>query len=311
VASASASRWTRWRCSSGRSHPLELCAVVAEADDHGARVDLAERLEQHVDALVVEELAEVDDRRPVALEERSEAFGVAVVGQTLVRVARVRWVAARLVEEAGERLVTRARPPLVDVHPWRHFVDALDVADDLLQHLTDMGGADVDGGCALERRVGPRGELVVPAQRVLELRPVRLDRVGRSDRRADRAPEQDVVAEDEVGRKLIAQRACVRLDPGVELGSRAVLEELDLVALVAVAHEDGQEPADIRPHELRPPEVVELRVRLLAEDGHVVTREAPLARQGAGVDVRPGPAEQVPVPEQDPRHDPILPIRAG
>ena len=35
-----------------RSEPLELVAVVAEADDHGPRVDLAKRLEQDVDSLV-------------------------------------------------------------------------------------------------------------------------------------------------------------------------------------------------------------------------------------------------------------------
>ncbi len=51
---------------------LELRPVVAEADDHGAGVEALERLEEDVDALVVEELAEVDDRRLVAGEERRE-----------------------------------------------------------------------------------------------------------------------------------------------------------------------------------------------------------------------------------------------
>ena len=40
--------------------------------------------------------------------------------------------------------------------------------------------------------------------------------------------------------------------------------------------------------------------RLLAQDGHVVPGAAPLARELARVDVRPGAAEQVAVPEQDP-----------
>ena len=49
---------------------LERLPVVAEADDHRAGVDVAQRLEQDVDALVVEQLPEVDDRRPVVLRER-------------------------------------------------------------------------------------------------------------------------------------------------------------------------------------------------------------------------------------------------
>ena len=62
-----------------RGQGLELGPVVAEADDHGARVQLAERLEQHVDALVEEELAEVDDRRLVGREERLESVCVRLV----------------------------------------------------------------------------------------------------------------------------------------------------------------------------------------------------------------------------------------
>ena len=84
-------------------------------------------------------------------------------------------------------------------------------------------------------------------------------------RGADRAAEQDVVREDEVGGQQLAQRRRVPLDPVVELGARAVLDELHLVALVAVEHEDGQQPADVRPHERRAAEVVPLRMRLLAE----------------------------------------------
>ena len=86
VASASASRWTRCRCSSGPVKSvcgprelLELLAVVAEADDHRAGIELAQRLEQNVDALVVEQLPEVDDGRFVAGEELGEALGVPLV----------------------------------------------------------------------------------------------------------------------------------------------------------------------------------------------------------------------------------------
>ena len=130
--------------------------------------------------------------------------------------------------------------------------------------------------------------------------PCALTRVGRAARGADRAAEQDVVAEDEVGRKALAQRGRVPLHPAVELRARAVLEELHLVALVPVEHEDRQEAGDVRPHRLCAAEVVLLRLRLLAEDGHVVPRARPLPRERACVDVRARTAEQVPVPEKDP-----------
>ena len=54
---------------SRRGGGFELGAVVAEADDDGACVDPAKRVQQDMDALVVEQLAEVDDGRLVVLEE--------------------------------------------------------------------------------------------------------------------------------------------------------------------------------------------------------------------------------------------------
>ena len=73
-----------------RRDPLELAPVVAEPDDDDARVHPAHRLEQHVDALVVEELPEVEDvgaspgrtRRSARRCPRREAApGVARVGR--------------------------------------------------------------------------------------------------------------------------------------------------------------------------------------------------------------------------------------
>ena len=112
------------------------------------------------------------------------------------------------------------------------------------------------------------------------------------------------MAEDDVGRQVLAQRRGVRLDPALELLPRAVLDELHLVALVAVEHEDGQEPAHVRPDDARAAEVVELRSRLLAEDGDVVAGVRPLPRQRPRVDVGAGAAEQVAVPEEDAHGEP-------
>ena len=66
--------------------------------------------------------------------------------------------------------------------------------------------------CRRERLPPPRGELVVAAHRVLQLRAVRLDRVRRAGRRGHGPAEQDVVGKDEVGRKLGAHGFGVRLD---------------------------------------------------------------------------------------------------
>ena len=52
---------------------LQLGTVVPEADDHGARIQTAQRLEQDLDALVLDELAVVDDGRPVSGEKRAQA----------------------------------------------------------------------------------------------------------------------------------------------------------------------------------------------------------------------------------------------
>jgi hypothetical protein len=114
-----------------------------------------------------------------------------------------------------------------------------------------------------------------------------------------------VVAEGEIRREPLAQRSRVGFDPRVELGACAVLQQLDLVAVVAVDDEDRQEAADVRPHDLCAADVVPLGMRLLAEDGDLVPSARPLARELLRVHVRPGAGEQVAVPEQD-AHERIL-----
>jgi hypothetical protein len=129
---------------------------------------------------------------------------------------------------------------------------------------------------------------------------VRLDDERRARRSADGPAEEHVIAEDEIGRQQVAHRPGIRLDPDLELAARAVLEELDVVALVPVEHEDGKQASDVRSERLRAAEVVLLGVRLLAQDRDVVPRPAPLARELARVHVRARPAEQVSVPDEDP-----------
>ena len=128
---------------------------------------------------------------------------------------------------------------------------------------------------------------------------MRLDDVAAAGRRADGRPEQDVVDEDEVGRQPLAHRGRVRVDPRVELRPAAFLDELDLVALVFVQHEHGQETADVWAHGGGAAEVVVLGMRLLGEHGHVVALAPPLAGELARVDVRARARQQIAVPDED------------
>ncbi len=69
------------------------------------------------------------------------------------------------------------------------------------------------------------GELLVPADRELELGAVRLDpERHRPTRCPDRRPEEHVVHEDDVGGKVLAQGGRVRLDEAVPLGPAEVLD---------------------------------------------------------------------------------------
>ena len=283
----------------GRGERLQLVAVVPEAHDDGPRVEVAERLEEDVDAFVAHELAEVQNLRLVAGEEGLEPFGVPLVGEALVRVAGVRRIGAALGEQVAKRLVARQRCEQLDVDSRRDDVHPVDVPDDLVEHLAGVLGADEDRLGTLERLPPPRRQLLVPAHRILELGAVRLHGEARAARGGDGAAEDHVVREDEIGGQALAERFRVRGHVPLALVGREVLYQLCLQALVLVEHERGQEPSDVGAHDPRAAEVVQVRMRLLREDGHVVPGAAPLAREGARVDVGAGASEQIAVPEED------------
>jgi hypothetical protein len=279
---------------------LELPPLGAEADDHGARLDVAERAEQHVDALLLDELAEVDDGRLLSGEERPDAGGVVVIRATFVGVPGVRPVERRLVEKLRQRLIAAGGLPEIDVDPRRNLEDALGVAADVVDHRPDVRGADERRPRVGERLRAPRSEIGPAAHRVLELRPVRLDRERAARREPHGTAEEHVVREHEIGGQQLANGCGVCLDPALELGASAVGETADVgVTVVPVEHEDGKEALDVRADGCRPPEVERLGVRLLAQDGDVVAGACPLAGELPRVDVGAGAAEQVSVPEQD------------
>ena len=185
----------------------------------------------------------------------------------------------------------------------------LDVPAHFVHHLANVLRPHDHGSRALERLAAPPRERCVSAHRVLELGSVRLHDVARAGRGSDRPAEEHVVDEDEIGGQVLAQRGGIRLDPRVELGACALLNALHLVPLVLVEHEDGEQAAHVGTDRGRSAEVVALGVRVLGEDRHLVPLAAPLAGQLARVDVRAGPREQVPVPDEDP-HGYAKPVRS-
>ena len=130
-----------------------------------------------MDALVAEELPEVDDGRLVAGEERREP---------LARSPRRGAARSRCPDSAGRAaprrrarrsaVVARLRPPLVDVDAGRNLVHAVDVAAHLLDDLADVRRAD-------ERR---------PSRARAPLSPTPRARAGRasSTRAPSRAPSR-------------------------------------------------------------------------------------------------------------------------
>ncbi len=235
---------------------LELGAEVAEPDDHGAGVEAAKRLEQHLHALVADQLPVEDDGLPVSGQERGEPLGVARVGKPLVAVPGVRWVVARLGEQRGEGIVARLRPPELDVDAGRDRVDSVDGAADLGHDIADVLRADQGSLRSGEHVRAPARELLVAAHRVLELRAVRLHDVRQAARCSDRPPEQDVVDEHEVCAAPRPERGGIVLDPALELCAAALLHARNAVAGIVVEDEHGQQAVHVRPDRLRPAQVV-------------------------------------------------------
>ena len=118
-------------------HALQLCPVVAEAHHDRLRVQALEHLEQQVYALVLEQLAHVDDRRARLREEGPEALGVARIGQALVGAAGVGRIAPSFLEQRRERLLARLRLEGLDVDAGRHLENSLLRPDHLLERAAE------------------------------------------------------------------------------------------------------------------------------------------------------------------------------
>ena len=254
--------------------------VGAEADDDEACVERLHRLEQHLHALLLDQLPEVDDGRGITGEELLEPLGVPFVRQALFRVAGVGRVGARCLEQRGKRGGSILEHEQVDVDTRRHLVHDTGLADDVGQDAPDVLRADVGDLRVRERLAPPLLELGPAAHRVLELGAVRLDAERLPGGGADGAAEQDVVGEDQVGRQQLAERGRVRLDVRGLLCVGELLQQLRAQPLVAVEHEDRQEPVrELGVDDGGRAEIELLRCALLADDDDLVPGLAPLTRE--------------------------------
>ncbi len=125
---------------------LERGALGTEADDDETGVESRQRLDQDLHALLLDQLAEVDDDGLARHEEALEPVGVALVGQALLGVARVRRITASLLEQRGEGNVARLGHPFVDVDAGRDLEHVLGVAAHLARGRC---------GCGRSRRTSP------------------------------------------------------------------------------------------------------------------------------------------------------------
>ena len=242
--------------SAARSGPKPTTISRASMSTH--------RLEQHLHALLLDQLPEVNDERPEPVEKAaarrcalpssgrrsSPPFGGSLRG---------------LCEQVLERCVTVLQNEPVDVHPGRNVEHAVSVANHVCEHFANVLGADVGRVRARKSFPRPLAELGAPSHRVLELGAVCLHAEGGAAGRSDGPAHQHVIGEHEIGRQQRAKRSRVRFDVRTSLGLGEVLEELRLEPLVPVHDEDGQQPPGRSTATvLRAAEVVLLRARVPA-----------------------------------------------
>ena len=265
MASASASRWTRWRCSSGPvksvrgpAARLECLPVVAEADDHRARIDVAQRLQQDVDALVVEELPEVDDRRLLVLRERPPAAR---------RCPRPGAARSALPGFGGSRRASSSSPASASARGrGRQSSTSTPGGTSWTRSTWPTTSCSTSRMCAEPTKTASACSSAslphAPSASLPRIEYSSSDPCALTANRAPLAaptgpPSRTWFAKTRSAGRCSRSAAAFALDPRVELGPRAVLDELHLVALVAVEHEHRQQPADVRPYGDGAAEVVE------------------------------------------------------
>ena len=188
-----------------------------------------------MDALVVEELPEIEDGGLLALEKALEALGVALVRYPFVRVplGRILQALVEQIPSASSRGCgvnsSTSTPGTALARTSRRRPRALPGCGRSLRRRPLPARA---------RRARP------PAARYARgsstrARAVCLDREPRARGCPDRAARKHVVAEDEVGRQALADRGCVRRHEVVEFRLRQILKQSRLEASYASSTNTG------------------------------------------------------------------------
>ena len=296
-----------------RRERLELPPVVAEADDDGARVR-GPRAPRAARARPCSRSASRSRRRSArsVAKKRANRSALPSSGWRSSALPGFGGSAPRLLEQRGQRLLAGLGPELVHVDARRHDLDAVDVPGDLLEHVADVLGAGVDDLGPGERLGAPARELGTAAHRVLELRAVRLDRgsAARSQRRRAPRAGRGSRSTRSAGASSRSAAAFAATYASRSAAVKSTSSRASSPSYRSRTKTGSRPPGQVGHDDPRPAEVVALRMPLLADDRHVVPGEAPLARERARVDVRARPAEQIPVPEQDP-HGRTLPRSGG
>ena len=269
-----------------RGEPL---AVRAEPDHQRVRRVRRGpvRLEQQLDALLRDQLAQVADDRParpgepaeprrrvgfghrlvVGLGERVERGRVPILERSLHPRVDRRRAAARgvgiAVEQLGrfeQRLGPRSRPERGDLHTGRHDPrEILDPRDQGRASREHVGGRPDDGARGLEPFARQLAVPLLDPHRVLEVAAVDLRDVSTGTERAptDRGAGDRVTGERDLGPVPPggrAQRVDVRVQVRTEVVIGQVDEPDDLVEpLVPVQDEDRDHRADPRAQQDAPP----------------------------------------------------------
>ena len=258
-------------------------------------------------ALLAADPADEHDGRVVALEERCEALGVALVRQTLVVTLRwIRRIALGLGEKTGQRLVAWPRAEVFDVDAGRDGMAAVEPRprpEHVVDHPLDVLRPGEDGGGIAERTREPTAQSsALPRIENSSSEPCAFTAYGPPTAAPTGPPRSRWFVSTRSAGRCSRTAAAFASHEALALGPAEILDASSLHVLVAVDDEHRQEPAHIGPDHRRPADVVPIGMRILAEDDDLVPEARPGAREAARVHIRSGAAQEIAVPDENLHH---------
>ena len=223
---------------------LQCRALGPEADDDETGTETGQRVDQDMDALLLDQLAEVDDDGSLRAKEGSSRVALPPSGSR----------SSAFQDSGGSRRASSSRSASAASRDCgTHSSMSTPGGTSTTFSVWPQTSAKTLRMCSEPTNVPgrraanlpPRRETRVAAHRVLELGTVCLDCEWCSGGGPDRAAEKHVVREHDIGRQERPERGGVRLDPVVELLARTVLHAAHVVAVIAVEDEDRQQAPDV------------------------------------------------------------------